>query len=136
MEKGCRRAARGGEWDATGTATGPGHLRPSARGAPAAATPSPSQVAAGAGRGGFRGRGGAPQGSSSCSAWGHFPPRASRRALRTPVRVAQVPGQRFCAGLSSPAGLSRGLSARASCRELGAGGRIKLSRNGTGCARL
>lgn len=91
--------------------------------------PAPGVVVLGGGRG-------APQGSSSCSAWGHFPPRASRRALRTPVRVAQVPGQRFCAGLSSPAGLSRGLSARASCRELGAGGRIKLSRNGTGCARL
>ena len=65
-----------------------------------------------------------------------LPGRASGPTLCAPVRVAQVPGQWFCTTtLSSPAGLSGGLSASASCREPQAGRRIKLCRDGAECAR-
>lgn len=82
--------------------------------------------------------GGAPQGRNGmlqlfCGE--PFPCQARGHALRAPVRVAQIPGQWFCASLCSPAGLSRGPGAWDSCREPGASRRIKLSRKEAGCAR-
>lgn len=53
--------------------------------------------------------------------WGH--------AVRAPVRGARVPAPQFYAGLASPAGLARALSAPASSPEPRAGGRIKVSAN-------
>ena len=113
VERGCHPKRRRGEWEVMGIDAGPGHLRSCVR----KRCPRRCPLSFPDGRRGqhtawwfYRGVPQGRNGGLQLFLGDSFLCRARRSVLRAPVRVAQ-PGQRFCAAVSSPAGLSRGLSA-------------------------